>query len=220
MTPLTILCLTAGEPHARRFIQYHRRLAANLEARYVLVYDVGLMQAIDPVITQLAHFRMFGNGYLESVYDRALAQLRLPDDTYLLRLDDDETISLRMFQWLVAEQYTLADHWKFPRRHLWGTSGYYITTPPLYPDHQTRLSRASHAGGRGVIHAGSPFGGGVLVHDPGIHLVHHKFLVKDRAAREAVAARYDAVQPGAGTSPGMIPFTLPETLTDLTLEVM
>jgi hypothetical protein len=141
-------------------------------------------------------------GYIESVLDEALTACR---GEYILRLDDDETLSPRAVRWLGDGGYREADHWKWPRAHLWGSPARYIPAAPLWPDWQTRLSVREKAGGRGVIHAGSPFGGGEEA--PGA-ILHWKFLVRDRASRRAILDRYETIQPGAGT--GFLPFHLPE----------
>jgi hypothetical protein len=142
-------------------------------------------------------------GYLESVHDEALRACR---GKYVLRLDDDERISPAMRHWLFKRTYRLAPHWKFPRVHFWGDAQTVLLTPQLYPDWQTRLSHRNFAGGRTIIHCGSPFGGG---EDAQVQIEHHKFLVRSFEDRLRIAEAYDAVMPGAGTG-GMSAFSLPE----------
>ena len=48
-------------------------------------------------------------------------------------------------------------------------------------------------------------------------ILHHKFLIRDRAEREAIAAHYEALQDGAGYSPTYLPFQLPEDCFELEL---
>jgi hypothetical protein len=80
-----------------------------------------------------------------------------------------------------------------------------LKTPQLWPDAQTRLSIRAKAGGRDVIHSGSPHGGGEMAP---VLIEHHVFLVRSREEREAKVARYDAIAQGAGTS--FLPFIVPE----------
>jgi hypothetical protein len=111
-----------------------------------------------------------------------------------------------MLAWLHDRKYVYADHWQFPRLALWSDEEHFLLTPQLWPDHQTRLSVKAKAGGRPGIHDGSPFGGGIHAH---VAIEHHKFLVKSTEERAAIAARYDGIRQGTGTS-GMLAFNLPE----------
>jgi hypothetical protein len=82
-----------------------------------------------------------------------------------------------------------------------------ITTPPLWPDHQTRLSTREKSFGRNHIHCGSPFGGGELAPYP---ILHHKFVIKSLEERQEIVRRYDEIQPGAGG--GFWQFSVPERI--------
>lgn len=211
-TRLHLLCVTLGEPHAFDFLQKQKRVAELLEATYTCVLDGRQTdQFVDDGVMGMATAVIQSQGYLESILERALEVVPGARNDYVLRLDDDELPSIGLAQWLDRCHHWTADHWKFDRRHWWNREGEYIVNGPLFPDHQTRLSIRSKAGGRGVIHAGSPFGGGELA-PAEAYIAHHKFLVKSREEREAVAARYDQVMPGAGTAPGMIAFQLPESM--------
>lgn len=157
-------------------------------------------------------------GYVEAVLDDTLRTYHdiftrtIDDDPYLLRLDDDEWLTEAAAAWLRTGDFASAPIWKFPRIHRWGDGTQWVDHPQLFPDWQTRLSRLSLAGGRGVIHAGSPHGGGDVVPDL-CAIVHDKFL-KPIEERRRIAAAYDAVMEGAGTG-GFKVFNLPEEVIDV-----
>lgn len=172
---LTILCVTSGEAYAQPFIAALHDLAVHeLRAGYHFYVD-------SPA-----------SGCIERVLDKAISEC---PDGYVLRLDDDETCSPEMVEWLKAGEYRRADHWAFPRRHLYPTAEFYLTSPQLYPDLQTRLSLKQFAGGRTRIHEGSPHGTGQVAP---VAIDHHKFLVRSLEERQALVERYEALQPNAG----------------------
>ena len=200
---LSVLCVSRGASFALPFVQAHDGLARRLGAEFVLVADGDaaadrLRTIAEPRLT--VHSR----GYLESVLEEALGACH---GEYVLRLDDDETVSEELERWLRACCHLAGDHWKFPRAWLWRDARQFLAMPPFWPDDQTRLSVRAKAGGRSFIHAGSPFGGGEAA--PGA-IEHHAFLVKRREEREALVAHYDRVQPGAGSA--FRGFYLPEEL--------
>jgi hypothetical protein len=214
MTPrLSVLCVTRYEDHAKPFIRKLMQLVQlHPSAELVLgadgddAWDVladWCPEAREEGIT-LRVYNVTSRGFIESVLDEVLAECT---GDYVLRIDDDEACSPALVQWLCEERYLHGDHWKFSRAHLWPDKDHYIVDLPLWPDHQTRLSVKAKAGGQRTIHAGSPHGGGQLA--PAV-IEHHKFLVRTEAERKKIAQRYDQVMPGAGTSPGMISFQLPE----------
>jgi len=162
---LTILCVTRYAPHAGRFLQAFDDLADLLDGEMV-EYDG-------------SHIRT-----IEDALDEAVAECA---DGYILRLDDDELPSPEMVEWLRDCSYEAADHWCFPRLHLWGDTHHYIPTPPLYPDLQTRLSIKAKSGGRHRVHDGSPYGSG---EQAPVAIEHHKFLVRRREERESLLNEY------------------------------
>ncbi len=203
---LSILCVTKAEPFARPFLLEMHRLAQAASAELVLAGDgdSALPTLCDwGFMEDCALISVESKGFLESVLE---VGVKCCSGKYILRLDDDECCSSAMTRWVIEHAFTAADHWKFPRMHLWPTTHTFIEEAPLWPDHQTRLSVKAKSGGRTTIHAGSPFGGGRLAP---VAIEHHKFLVKSRAERAAIAARYDVVSLGYGTG-GMLPFNLPE----------
>jgi hypothetical protein len=188
---LSLLCVTRGEPHAAPFVHRLADLQRRLQAELVLICDGQLYPSglNGTVWAGLVH----SQGYIESVLDEAVGKC---SRDYVLRLDDDEACSKAMVDWLAREEYQTAQHWKFPRVHLWGDTEHALVTPQLWPDHQTRLSLRSLAGGRRAIHAGSPYGGGIPAP---CAIEHWKFLVRSLPERREIVDRYDAIQPGAGS---------------------
>ena len=202
---LSILCVTKVEPHAERFTLAMYNLAENLaNAECVVALDSEVIYSA-AVAAHRVHL-VRSKGYIESVLDEALG---FCTGDYVLRLDDDESASPAMVAWLKSGEYHSKPHWKFPRANLWGDGEHFIVTPQLWPDVQTRLSRRELAGGRNLIHAGSPHGGGTQAP---CAIEHHKFLVKSLAERREIVRRYDSIQPGAGTS--FAAFSVPEDAYD------
>lgn len=192
MNGLSLLVVTEHGPHAAPFLDRLAGIAAELGAEFV-EHD--------------------GRGArcLEDVLDDAIAAC---SDGWILRLDDDELPSPEMLDWLRAGRFIAGRHWAFPRMHLWPDEHSFITTAPLWPDVQTRLSMKELAGGRSVIHQGSPFGTGKVAP---VAIEHHKFIVRPLEERRALVDRYDAIDAGAGSR--FAAFSLPEELADVTLAV-
>jgi len=203
---LSILTVTKAEHFTGFFLNRMQKLAIAANAEFVIAGDgsdaINRLKKAgygdEDILVSVK-----SNGTMESVLDSAV---RCCSGKYILRLDDDECVSPEMFQWLVREDFTEADHWKFSRAHLWHHEGLYITNAPLWPDHQTRLSVKKKSGGRPVLHVGSPFGGGRLAP---VILEHWKFLVKSTEERWAIAKFNDQFGPGFGTG-SMLPFNVPE----------
>lgn len=212
---LSILCITKAEPHAWPHLQHLAQVAEKVGAQLVVMAD-------GKTAAQAILARGYGRrgnvgvaqskGYLESLLDDAVA---LCAGRYVLRMDDDESCTPAMVDWLEAGAYQAEPHWKFPRAHLWGDGTRFVMDAPLWPDHQTRLSLRERSGGRRTIHAGSPFGGGA---EAPVLIAHHKFLAKPAAERRAIAERYDRIA-GIGHGTGsMLAFSVPEDVyTQVTL---
>lgn len=148
------------------------------------------------------------NGSIESVLDQAIENT---SGDYILRLDDDESISSDMVDWLREERYLSHPHWKFPRAHLFSSINRAIVNPPLWPDYQTRLSTRTLSGQRHVIHCPSPFGGGEEA-PKGCMIIHHKFIVKSLAERQLIMDRYNSISPDKGDDFKV--FSVPERVID------
>ena len=204
MSDLSLLCVTKAEPHAKRFLAEMLDLGRQLEAEVIFAADgvAAMGQIVAWGLPVLSMRGVVSKGYLESVLDEAV---EFCSRDYVLRLDDDEGCSKAMVRWLTNRAYESGNHWKFDRVHLWGDCRTALVTPQLYPDAQTRLSVKRLAGGRSVIHAGSPHGGGLVAP---CAIEHHKLLVKTLEERRAIVRRYDLVNPGSGTS--FAAFSVPE----------
>lgn len=182
---LTILVVSdLAWPISKRFVEVAQDKADRLDAGFVF-------------------FNGSGGSHIENVLDAAIAQC---PDGYILRLDDDETISPAMYHWLRRGMYRSADHWAFPRVHLWSIKGDCIVTPPLWPDLQTRLSVKEKSGGRTRVHQGSPFGTGRIAP---CAIEHHKFVVRTIGSRRRLADHYASLDPAAGSDHYRI-FSVPE----------
>lgn len=209
---LSLLCVTRADDCVLPLLANLESIAASLECELVVIADS--LPALDKLLlSRIATadrnrvYHLDCHGYIECVLDRAIDLCR---GDYILRLDDDESISDGMHSWLLDRRYLTAPHWRFRRAYLWGRAATdaapstissvspvhtFIANPPLWPDYQTRLSTRAMSGGRHAIHAGSPYGPGELA--PGV-ILHHKLLVKTLEEREAIGARYEAIQAGAG----------------------
>lgn len=204
MSDLTILCVSQFGEHAESFVRHFAETADAVDARLVVGADAAPPAWLDEIACECIGLR--SEGFIESVLDEAIAAC---DDGYVLRMDDDEKISRPMVRWLADGGYRDADHWAFPRLHLWPDERHYVTNAPLWPDLQTRLSVKAKAGGRTRIHQGSPHGTGRIADCP---IEHWKFIVRDREERERLVAHYEGLQSGAGER--FSPFSLPELFSD------
>lgn len=205
MSDLSILCVTKCGAHSGPFLLHFAELANRLCTELVLALDNA--EDTPPLAYNTTIYPVCSDGYIESVLDDAVDAC---SGKYVLRLDDDERCSPQMIDWLERGCYREADHWAFPRMHLWLDEQHYITNPPLWPDLQTRLSTKEKSGGRTRIHVGSPHGTGKVAD---VAIEHHKFLVKDLDERERLVAHYESLQPGAGSS-HFQPFSVPERFAD------
>lgn len=202
---LSILCVTNNEhPQAGRFVTYMRWMATAAKAELVL----GLDRCPD------AYFRKMGDKVLdleadklqEDVLDQAIAAC---SGDWVLRLDDDEKCSRILQGWIVAGYYLNTGHdlYAFPRIYLYPDEWQYIANDGMYPDLQTRLGKKELMYGCNYVHAGNPHGTGCVVP---YAIEHHKLLLRDLADRRKIAARYEALRPGAGSLPEYARYNLPE----------
>lgn len=210
---LSILCVTRAELCVQPLLRELLKDAYRLGAQCVLAADgrdaiTALSYPFAPADVPHGLIRVESKGYIESVLDEAVAACSGEHIKYVLRIDDDESISPAMMRWLQSGAYHAAEHWCFPRQHLWPTShgDGVLMTPHLYPDLQTRLSTRAKSGGRHGVHAPSPHGGGEIAP---VALIHHKYTVRTPAERLRIAQVYDAYSRGYGTG-NMKPFSLPE----------
>jgi hypothetical protein len=194
VSDLAILCVTNGQPHAPEFLLHHERLTRELGARFIVAIDGSHPPGGWPALFAHEVIRVQSNGCIESVLDEAVSAC---PDGYILRLDDDEKVTRAMRDWLSDGEYRKADHWAFPRLHLYPDADHYVTTAPLYPDVQTRLSLKRFSGGRARVGTVAP-----------VAIEHHKFLCRPLEDRRRLVERYEALQSGAGADFRV--FSLPE----------
>ena len=199
MPELSVLCVTQNEPHARRFLDDMANLAERLSAELV----IGLDRCTARDLRADKFVNLSSGGYIESVLDEAIAAC---SGEWILRLDDDEAVSLALAEWLWRREYVGGDIFAFRRMHLWGDEEHFITNDPLWPDVQTRLAKKGKSGGRHSIHIGSPYGTGKIIAAP---IMHHKFLVRSPEERQVIADRYEQIQPGGGLGYFNV-FSMPE----------
>lgn len=200
---LDLLCITKGERHARQFIIMLRNIADLLGARLVIGADgQAAADLCEPYADRLLVQR--SQGYLESVINQAVECCQ---GEYVLRIDDDELPSMGMVEWLQSGAFVTWDAWLFARMNLWGDGRVFVANDPLWPDMQMRLARRELSGGWCGIHSRCPAAERAVFSRQVI--VHYKFLVRSMAEREQMAARYDALRPGAGSGPYRA-YTLPE----------
>lgn len=207
---LSILCVTKAEDCVLDLLHKLEMDALYLSAEFVLVADG---EEAHRKLTHSGFDRLakgsnipivHSKGYIESVLDEAV---EYTTRDYILRIDDDESTSPPMLEWLLSGVWASHDNWTFPRAHLWGDDGHYISNSPLWPDYQTRLSVKAKSGGRLAIHAPSPYGAGEIAPVP---ILHHKFLVRSYQDRVRILDGYEHMQEGAGK--GFISFSLPESV--------
>lgn len=190
---LSILCVSRLEAEVCDLLSRLYNQSLTVGAEFVLVVDSAGVEYVS-VPSPISHLPIAGmvesKGYIESVLDEALTYTH---GDYILRIDDDESLSEGLVDWLKQEQYRSHDHWRFPRPHLWQDEYHYLTSPYLYPDYQTRLSVRDKSGGRVGLHALSPYGSGVLAPYP---IYHHRFLVRNREQRKEIARKYELIEKG------------------------
>jgi len=126
---------------------------------------------------------------------------------YLLRLDDDEVVSDALEDWLYVRGYESGELYSFPRVYMIRDKQHVLMNEGMYPDLQTRLGKREKMLGINHIHAGNPNGPGQVIP---FAIEHHKLLVKSYEQRKAIADRYEAIRPGAGSLPEYARYNLPE----------
>jgi hypothetical protein len=202
---LSVLVFTEGHPFAARFLDEFGELARELSAEYVIAgdheqgYEMARRYADLPI-------RVDTQGLQEHMVAEVAAQCF---GDWVLKLDDDETVSPAMREFLMHYDWWQAgpQAYSFPYAWLWGDEDHFITSPPFWVDPHGRLMK------KGLmldwptgVHQNNPHTGPVIP----VALCHHKFLVKTQEERREVARRYDAFMQGAGSGPHYGKFTLPE----------
>lgn len=178
MKHLSVLVITRASNYAAPFLRQMQHLATAANAEFVIAGDGS------EAIGQLKKWGYGDEEVLVSVNSRNPidtvldSAFRCCSGRYVLRLEDDEVVSSEMFSWVINQNYTEADYWKFPRVHLWHRNNLFITNEPLWPDHQTRLNTRRRPRSRTYV--------------PEIRLApvlieNYGFLVKQKSYREYLA---------------------------------
>lgn len=200
---LSVLVFTEGHPFAARFLFEFGRLARDLKAQYVIAgdHEQGFRMA-----------RRFADIAIQ-VETKGLQEHKITEVSgmcagdWILKLDDDETVSPAMRDWLLAWKPGTEAAYSFPYAWLWGDEQHFITAPPFWVDPHGRLMRKELMQDWPTgVHQNNPHTGPVVP----VALCHHKFLVKSMDERREVARRYDGFMQGAGTGELYGKYTLPE----------
>ena len=194
---LSIVCVTNDDGRqAGSFVSRMNKLARALDAEFVLGLDgdkaqqSDMRKLADKAIDLPAH----DVPLQEKVLDIAIEAC---SGKFVLRLDDDEAVSLALEDWLKTGAYQNGRLYAFPRVYMYPDEQHVLANEGMFPDLQTRLGLKSLMFGVNSIHAGNPNGTGLVVP---YALEHHKLLVKSYAERKHIADRYEAIKPGAGYS--------------------
>lgn len=200
---LSLLCVTRASPATIPFVRALVENARMLGAEVCIIADGDDSATLLRVNNIPVAGTVYSKGYIESVLDNCVA---MTTRDYVFRIDDDEALPGSALHWLASGLYRDEPHWKFCRAHLTiDNPAQYYAQPPLWPDHQTRLSTRALSLGRTTIHCGSPHGGGALAP---VLIEHHKFRIKTREERIEIVNRYNRIERNAGTN--FAPFSVPE----------
>lgn len=179
MKNISVLCVTRGEPHTPRFLGHFGLVAAFLNAELVIARDRCDVQVPGAKVIDVDCSNC---PMIESVLEEAVAAC---SGDWILRLDDDETVSFAMLGCLMASGLSKYEAVGFPRAHLWASTSTMIKNAEYWPDVQMRFSKRQWAVRR-TLHEG-PARMDVVA--PAA-ILHHVYLVRDREARREVAERY------------------------------
>jgi hypothetical protein len=181
---ISVLCVTRGEPHSERFLRHFALVAKFLGAEFVVGADrAPHVQALGGKVVPVD---CSSCPAVETVLEEAVA---VCSGDWILRLDDDESVSLAMLYWMMTFDFSRGEAVAFPRAHLWGDEATAMTNPGYWPDWQMRLSLRKWAV-RKVLHEPAAR---IDIVAPAC-LLHHVYLVRDRAARKECAERYCKIQ--------------------------
>jgi hypothetical protein len=202
---LSILCVTNNQrPNVEDYVAHMRRLAHSLQAEFVLGLDRDDKHKPFIRCYGMKVIDLTANTLQEDVLDQAISACA---GDWVLRLDDDEMVSMALEAWLLTGTYQTGNLYAFPRVYLYPDKDHFIANPGIWPDLQTRLGRKELMLGCNTVHAGNPNGTGRIVP---YALEHHNLLVKSLDDRRKIAARYEAIRPGAGSLPEYAQYNLPE----------
>lgn len=188
---LSIICVTQADAKVRPFLQHFISLAHILGAE--IIFGCHGAPAVQWLETQKGLDGVFVEGqFIEEMLDPVIAACQ---GNYILRLDDDERCSAGLVNWLKSGEWVRRDSWFFSRRHLWPDERHCLAGQPYFPDFQVRLSVKRQARRQPKLHAAHAY---PAYRAPGMaYLEHHVFLVRSRAERQMVTAKYETLRTGA-----------------------
>ena len=211
---LSIVCITQGKEWSRPFIERLRAQATDLGAEFVIGFDLsggetnGWLQPMADLLVPVT-----SAGYIESVLNTVI---RHANGSWVLRVDDDESLPPAMIEWLRRRSYFGSKLWRMPTAALWGDERHFITTPPFWQDTHVRLASWYDAAGW----PDKPHGKLRLEHTAKLcpaAIFHHKYLIKSYEERRQLAADYEQKEAGAGEGRRLV-FNVPEdVLSSMTL---
>jgi hypothetical protein len=204
---ISILCITNNQYEGTGdFIKKMAKFSKSIGAEFVLGLD--RETAWKAPFRKLADIALDlkANTLQEDVMDEAINSC---SGEWILRLDDDETVSPALGEWITNLGYLIhgSPLYTFPRVYLYPDEKHYLNNPSIFPDQQTRLGLKSLMYGVNYIHAGNPNGAGTYAP---FAIEHHKLLVRSYDERLAIAERYDSIREGAGSLPDYARYNLPE----------
>ena len=176
---LSLLCVTRGENHARRFLTHFAHVADLLRAEYVIGCDRCNIECSTAKIVRLDASSC---PTVETVLEEAVGAC---SGDWILRMDDDETLSLAMLGYMLAEDWSKLECIAFPRAHLYVDEHHAIADPQWWPDWTMRLSPREYAV-RHKLHEPAK----KVTHLARAMMLHHNLLVRGREGRREVAERY------------------------------
>lgn len=203
---LSIICMTRGTIHNADFLFDLTEAAVALGAEMLVGVD-GVREYPVPISLRMKVLPIQTDGFVES----GLNQLaRHAQGRFVLRLDDDESISPAMLQWLKEKRYEGAPAWVFATAALWGDDKHFITSPPFWPDTHVRLTAWHLASDWPNEPHGKPSWVRTARPAP-VAIRHHKFLVRTYEERKAIADGYEAKLKGGGHGKRLV-YNLPEAV--------
>lgn len=180
---ISVLVVTRGEPHTPRFLAHAGHVAQFLGAEFVLGCDRCEVHMPSVKVVQLDASAC---PMIEAVLEQAVDAC---DGDWILRLDDDETVSWAMLGYLLSCDHTRYEAIGFPRANLWGDEAHLLVDSEFWPDVQMRFSKRQYAVRR-TLHEGPAKCDAIA---PAM-ILHHNLLVRGREGRREVARRYCEIQ--------------------------
>lgn len=199
---LSIICVTQAAPEVRPILGEIVNVAHLLGAELILGGD-GAQALTWADYNRVAAMPVKG-AMVEEMIDPVIDATT---GDYILRLDDDESCSPGLVNWLKNKEFTRRDSWFFSRYHLWPDENYALADQPYFPDFQVRLAVRRQSKRPVKIHAAHAYN---AYRAPALaFLRHHVFLVKTREQRQTVTAHYETIRTGKLFRPEDVNVVLP-----------